>query len=221
MVEQPSVKIKHISLDVWNTLVKANPEYANARTKYLADRFRLDEEFVRQTYTKTKTWIDNFSEKTGVAPSVEGNVLMLMNNLNVFTDPYEIISEFRLAFAENQPIVIPEALEFVKLMRKNKITLSIGSNSNFISGNLINPWLDKTFGGFQFHISSDEAGVAKPSSSFFARVWRQSPAMSKDQIMHIGDNPMCDIFGAATFGFANGYISKPSDFNDIAKVILK
>ena len=109
------------------------------------------------------------------------------------------------------------------------ITVSIGSNSNFISGYTMHPWLNSRFDkAFQFGIYSDAIGVAKPFASFFGRVidgvyrlYGYENVLVRN-VMHVGDSELCDVFGPSQLGMQALLISDPKNlYNDVIKSITE
>ena len=68
---------------------------------------------------------------------------------------------------------------------------------------------------FDFLIFSDEINACKPSSHFFQQVFDHIN-VTKEAVLHIGDNPKADYQGARSFGFNALLITDPNyTINDI------
>lgn len=207
--------IHHFSFDVWNTLVKPNPAYAEARTARLAKLFDMDEYLVRHHYTNVKKWIDQHAIETGFAPSQANNIRMLMMTCGVHANPQTIANDFTFMFFEHPPIVLDETKEVLKELKKQGATLSIGSNSNFISGREMRKFLGDTFGYiFKFGVYSDLLERAKPSRAFFNEIIFNCD-VAANEIMHVGDHAVCDLQGAQNAGMHGLLLEKPEDIGKV------
>ncbi|WP_143534246.1 HAD family hydrolase [Rhizobium sullae] len=183
--------ISHISFDVWNTLVTANPGHAPMRTKFLATCFDREEAVVRNAYAEVKKWVNQHAIETGYAPSVSENIRLLMMRCNVQKDPGLIAKAFEHVFENCKPVVLDTTVRFVHSLAEDGYTLSIGSNSSFISGTTMHNFLESTFGCvFRFEIYSDLLGYAKPNEAFFNKIIG-SCGVAADNILHVGDDAIC------------------------------
>ncbi|MBY3102929.1 HAD-IA family hydrolase [Rhizobium laguerreae] len=206
--------ISHISFDVWNTLVTANPSHAMMRTKFLATCFDKEEEAVRNAYSEVKTWINQHAIETGYAPSLSENIRLLMMRCNVQKDPGLIAKAFEHVFENCKPVVLDTTVRFVHSLAENGYTLSIGSNSSFISGTTMHNFLESTFGCvFRFGIYSDLLGYAKPNEAFFNKIIK-SCGVAADNILHVGDDVICDLQGARSAGMRGALVGRSEDIQE-------
>ncbi|MCP5196355.1 MAG: HAD-IA family hydrolase [Gammaproteobacteria bacterium] len=60
---------------------------------------------------------------------------------------------------------------------------------------------------FAFSLNAIDVGAAKPESLMFDRA-RQRLAVQPDQIVHVGDDPEHDVFGAAQAGFRTVWVNR-------------
>lgn len=212
--------IKYASFDVWNTLVKANPEYAHQRTLRLSEFSGKSYDECKAAYTEVKTWIDDQTEKTGYAPTTLTSVYVLMQKLNIHADPNFVHSVFTTLFEAHPPTFIDGAIDTVKALQHRGIKIVIGSNSNFITGRAMHPFLERNLGVIEFGVYSDLLGVGKPSSKFFEEIWvRSKMARSFPEIIHIGDNFVADIKGGTEFGFQTFYVTKDSPIAGVVEYV--
>lgn len=209
--------IKHVSFDVWNTLVKPNPEFAKRRTRLLALSLGREEEFVRRAYTHVKGVVDTAAEHEGAAFSTPDVYALLFASCGLSVAP-ERASEIRLAiddiFREHPPIIVLSVVALMQWLRGRGVTTSIASNSNFVSGDVMHPFLEGTLSHrFELGIYSDRIMHGKPSPAFFDRVFEglreMSPTIDRAEVLHVGDHPLCDLRGAQAAGMHGLLIESP------------
>jgi putative hydrolase of the HAD superfamily len=198
--------IKHVSFDVWNTLIKPNPEFSLNRTKFIAIALNLDVEYVKHAYTKVKAFVDGCAENSDGAAFTTPEVYQLFfKALGVSVSP-GLAREIRLTidhmFIQYPPVLAADATDLMTWLADQQITTSIGSNSNFISGNVMHPFLERvTPRPFLYGVYSDLLVAAKPGSKFFDAVYEQillkhTELLDRANVLHVGDNPVCDVEGA-------------------------
>ena len=198
----------HISFDFWNTVATANQEYGRQRSIMLANIFGTTPEIAQSVYKKVKHELDQQAENLGIDEGREKNILKLCVAFGMKADegiiPLLIADRLNCLFADHPPIIEPELITALHEAKKRGITLSIGSNTAFINGRVLN----KTIIGslpFDFEVYSDNIGYSKPNPLFFeailmlAKICNSDIRTTKD-IVHIGDNPICDIDGASKAG---------------------
>jgi putative hydrolase of the HAD superfamily len=216
--------IKHVSFDVWNTIVKPNPEFASTRTKLIAIALNLDPDYVKTAYTKVKRFVDGCAENSdGAAFTTDEVYKLLFSSLHVPVSPglaREIRETVDELFKRFPPIIVPSVVTLFDYLRKQGITASIGSNSNFISGTVMHPYLQSVLGeraagdAYLFGVYSDLVVTAKPSKLFFdavafkTNVYRDD-SVARAEILHVGDNEICDVEGARRAGMHSLLIGSP------------
>lgn len=202
--------IKHISFDVWNTLVKPNKQFSIARNEMIAGVMELPVDTVREQYNETKTHLDRLAREHGLGCSTPQAWHQLIERVAVFNPDFNQWNSDILVrtlfggtfdrFVKHLPIVDVKTIESVRKLRSVGITLSIASNSNFLPGGVMQSFLEQTFGEhvFAFYVFSDEAGVAKPSFQFFRQV-KDQLTVPVSETLHVGDDPLydkaCETFG--------------------------
>jgi HAD superfamily hydrolase (TIGR01549 family) len=216
--------IQHVSFDVWNTLVKPNPQYAAARNQYLALLFDMPVDQVKAQYTKTKRFFDNAAETAGASTSIYGVFRRLVRHMDVVMTDYhisEIEKGCHALFRKYPPIVVPGIDDMLMALVNAGYTISIASNTNFISGKLMRQvvfnQLDATF---HFQLYSDEIGVSKPHPDFFssigihtteAQMGLENYGTLPKHILHVGDNLICDVEGATKAGMKALHVTDPDN----------
>lgn len=199
--------IAHVSLDVWNTLVRPNPTFATARAHLLSMMFGCTTEQVSKAYTKVKANI-NYGYMLGAlhsAPSTHRAYELLL--IAIGADPMKAVmirEMIERLFYEHPPTVVETASDLIAQLNKIGCGVSIGSNSNFISGSIMFPFLKAEIGDFDFGVFSDLIGMQKPSPMFFTHIvgsvntiFNSIPA---GDILHVGDDHECDEAGPNGIG---------------------
>jgi putative hydrolase of the HAD superfamily len=225
--------ITHISFDVWNTLIKPNPEFALARTKLIALALNLDEAYVKTAYTHVKRVVDGMAEREGKAYSTEEVYKLLFSSMCVSVSP-ALAKEIRLSVDELfrclPPTIGHGVREMLDWLTRSRITASIGSNSNYISGSVMLPWIESACSHqFAFSLFSDLELTAKPSKEFFELLYdhvnddrypetSHFPVQDPKQILHVGDNEICDVFGAQRCGMHGLLIVNPDTVAEQVKL---
>jgi putative hydrolase of the HAD superfamily len=219
--------IQHISFDVWNTIVKPNPEFAKYRTKFVAIALTLDEDFVKSAYTSVKSFVDGCAEKSdGAAFTTPEIYTQLFYKLGIKVSA-SLADEIRLTinelFKRYPPVIVDCVPNLFTWLREQGYTISIGSNSNFISGAVMHPFLEAQLGPLLYGVYSDLIVVAKPSIRFFDHVYEgvllhHHDVLDRAHILHVGDNPVCDVQGAHSAGMHGLLINGPGMLEDQVKL---
>lgn len=212
-------EIKHVSFDVWGTLISANSMYALRRTQLVSEMFHLDTAVVKKAYTETKSFVDTAAEKHGVAYSTDGVFSMFFDALNlpVPLGPQSRMlmrQHFEALFRTYAPTIHEDVTPLRIFLKNRGVTMSIGSNSNFISGTVMFPFLQSELNNmFDFGVFSDLDLVAKPDTEFFDRVVIEASKdrdLYRHEILHVGDSRICDGMGAFSSGLEYALIEHPS-----------
>lgn len=223
--------IKHVSFDVWNTLISANPEFAKARTQLLADFTDVDFSLAKHEYTKLKQKADNLSERNGLALPTPTLVRILLGSLLPGEPSQDLIRRYIMSmndlFIEHHPIMPQSVIDLIDELVSAGVTVSIGSNSNFISGKVMHPWINQAVGEkFSFGVYSDLVRVGKPSAAFFGHIIDEVRArrieVRNTEILHVGDSDRCDRWGASEIGMNALLISDSnSTYNAVINYLTK
>lgn len=213
-------KFQHLSFDVWNTLIVANPDYSAARTKYLAHRFDVNPNFAACVYTHMKRLADKAAEDFGHQFSTAHMYEVLVKAFDQKAGPevaIEVRHTLEYLFKEHPPIYDLALVQ--ALADRTKGSISILSNTNFITGSLLcetvfDKWQEAGV-SFCFKLFSDEYGVAKPSTQFFGLMKTQVMELYNsnhfNMVTHVGDNERCDIYGAEQAGVKSQFVRNPAD----------
>lgn len=219
--------IKHLSFDFWNTLGIANKTFARIRSEILSDFSESDgyfedkhnhtPEYCRAAYTAVKQEMDGY-ERNGAYFSTDTCYERLMDHLEIEL-PYHLMALMKAriwqAFVNFPPTILPETVAELKRLKAKGYTMSIGSNTNFIPGQVIIDCVLKQLEVFDFYIFSDAIGCSKPVYDFFAEVELGAHTLYDDshiklaEILHIGDSERFDKFGAEYYGMPAHLITGP------------
>jgi FMN phosphatase YigB (HAD superfamily) len=208
--------IKAISLDFWGTIAVFNPEYSRARTRLLAANFGLPEDEANARYKRVKSACDQEAEESGHAMTPLNAVSRLVKGTTIC--PVQLLEQLEQRAREFPPIMHPEIPAVLRRVQKNGIVVGISSNTNFLGGRLVQSFFNIPW---NFRVYSDELGVSKPSRHFFRtvrlRAERCASIDSASEILHIGDNSICDVAGAHGVGMMAELVKSPDDTVSILK----
>jgi putative hydrolase of the HAD superfamily len=207
---------KHISFDLWLTLIKSNPNYKSRRNQLFKDFFEIeyDIEIVSQKIRYYDVVCNSINEKTGKNIDTEDIYLLILSSLGYDINKLnkKILEEFykesEKIFFENEPVFInSHTHQIFNNLKNNGITMNVLSNTGFIIGKTLRLFLDKNNLGsfFDFQIYSDECNYSKPNVEIFNLVYDRITIKNKTpkrQVLHIGDNLIADCDGAKAFGFS-------------------
>ncbi len=204
--------IKHISLDVWQTLVHSNVYFRKKRNQLLANHFNIHKpfEFIEAAAKSRQAWCTRVNELVGKNIESSEIILMILYDCGVSLDtisPQQLAlfyNEMETLFLELPPILIQENLMLLLTDVKNRqITLSLLSNTGLIKGSTLNKFFDAIglSAHFDFELYSDEIGFSKPNKKAFDLIFEKAKELQNltpQQIVHIGDNEIADYRGALT-----------------------
>lgn len=221
------MKIKHISFDLWMTLIRSHPEFKLKRAELIADTFNIKnispkeiDSFIRSV----DNVFDRYNMISGKKLSANKMYRGLLQRLAPKNDTVSIETAIGLRkqadalFLEYCPVFMNDNIpQILSQLKDEGYILNLSSNTGFIEGETLRTTLTDLgiVQYFDFLIFSDEINASKPSSHFFQHVYNHIQA-SKEEILHIGDNPKADYQGAKNFGF-NALLITDSNYtiNDI------
>lgn len=223
--------IKHISFDLWLTLIKSHPEFRMKRAEYFCKEFNpfgLSSNEVLEIVKSIDKACDRLNEIQGSkvpAVSMYNRILKKMGiDSHHITKELteEIKSVIDKLFLELQPEFLnPTIMPMLTTLKDKGYTLNISSNTGFIECDIMVNTLKnmKIYEYFDFCIFSDEIAASKPSNSFYQHVYKESK-LEKKEILHIGDNYKADYEGAIKFGFNALHITNSQyTINDITNYL--
>lgn len=204
--------IKHISFDLWLTLIKSNPLFKHKRADFFAKKYNplgLSEDAVFNIIRRCDKASDRLNEFSGKKIETELMYKTILKRLGHKIDSIKSseLFEIKLAvnnlFYEHPPTLLNEQiLNILKQLKHEGYSLNISSNTGFIEGIYLKQCIHliDLFSHFDFLVFSDEINASKPSNRFFEEVFNQTK-VKKQEILHIGDNRIADYEGAIFFGF--------------------
>ena len=211
--------IRHLSCDLWGTLLLANKEFSEQRAAYLQNHY-----FKNQTVTQVSRAIqeigvraDTINMNVGISIQAEELYGELFRFFGIPSDRkmlegiIELVEEIFLQYPPH--LINVHLLEDLRYCLGH-VSLSIGSNTAFIKGRT----LVKSFQQygiddlFSFYVFSDEIGCSKPHKDFFASIYTNlDPNITIRQVAHIGDSERADLLGATAFGFQSAVVDLKKD----------
>jgi putative hydrolase of the HAD superfamily len=228
--------IKHISFDLWMTLIRTHPEYKRKRAELFCHFFSVDNlELVEKAIRKTDLMANHINETTG------GNIDALELYMMVLQEVHPDWKSFGIdalqsfyaktekLFSNYLPLAVDDSVTgALQMVSDSGITMNILSNTGFIKGNMLRKAIEQLGWAsyFTFTIFSDETGHSKPSTKMFQEVWTcvsmQNHTIEKNEVLHFGDNPFADVEGASKFGFSAALFSpKQSTFCQQIEMVIK
>lgn len=202
---------KVISFDLWNTLVKSNPEFAKARIEVLKKHTDKSEEQIKDILKDIKYSFDALVEKFGIQFDSSMLYNLLFDQLNIFcNDGIKrtcLKIELQDLFLEHLPTFYDEnTLDIIKKLKDKNYKLVIISNTLFIDGNYVNAAISRMglTNYFDKIVYSWSLGLSKPNPKIFEHSYLPFN-VNKDDIIHVGDNIRTDLYGATNYG-VKGYV---------------
>lgn len=213
-----------ISLDVWNTLISPNPNYAQARDAMFR-KMPFDFEAIKAVYREHKDGADRAAEERGEGLTSKATY----EKFALAIDPTGGLSPYRLQRALEQefiawaPVIRDDVVEALQEVSRAGVLLSIGSNTNFIRGAILHEAaLSKMRVSWAFQVFSDICAVSKPHSAFWGSVKAQAHAhgvIDPSEIVHVGDNKICDG-GCEAHGIRFAYTPNPEGLAPVLKGLI-
>ncbi len=212
---------QHYSFDLWLTLIRSNPAFKQERARYFFSHYNTRDkslEEIQQAFRQVDLMCNAINEKTGGNIDAEEMYLMVISAINdhrlsfhdididrIYTDMEELV--FR-----HLPEVYGSDTHRVlnQLRSKEAVTLNILSNTGFIKGSTLRKILAmiELESYFDFQLYSDELGWSKPCRQLFEKLLQtigetRRDGLHPERIIHVGDNPLADIRGAAAVGISS------------------
>lgn len=221
--------IKHISFDLWMTLIRSHPEFKLRRAQLIIDMFGLKDCRAHEIDTFVRKVDKVFDRKNMISGQKLSANKMYCKVLQKVLPQTEIVTEEKAIdlrkrsdelFVKYSPVFLNDDIKSILFgLNERGYTLNLSSNTGFVEGDILRSVLDKMgiLDCFHFLVFSDEINASKPSSHFFEVVHKQS-SVAKNEILHIGDNPKADYMGAKSFGFEALLITEDNyTLNDIRR----
>lgn len=226
--------VKHISFDLWLTLIKSHSAFKRERSNLLKRYFNVqqEEETVYNTVTRFDRLFNTINETTGGNAETSAIILAILDALGVNTQQVTrgqldgFYAEMETQFFNFPPVLLNDSIPgCLQQLQQSGITISILSNTAFIKGVTLRKFLEKAglSTSFHFQLYSDELGYSKPNIKVFDAMLQAvnniRPA-EKNEIIHIGDNPVADYQGALNAGIRAHIVnSNGSDWPELFREI--
>ena len=208
-------KYRHISFDLWLTLIRSNPEFKNKRNLLFKDYFNIDKpiEEVALAIRKFDILTNSINEKAGKNFDTFEIYYLILDALGIDIELYsnthltEFYSLTDALLMQYKPVLLHDHIpSLLEKLHGESITMNILSNTAFIKGSSLRKviahyGLDRYF---SFQLYSDETGFSKPSPNMYQCAYDEVlniGTIAKQEVLHIGDNIVSDYEGALNFGF--------------------
>lgn len=213
--------VRHVSFDLWLTLIKSNPVFKQKRDELLRSYFQIPHP-VEAVTARIRMWDLRFNainEASGKNIDADEMVLLILSDLDVDVKKItsammqEYYDTMEILFMQYHPVLYEEKLlEYLKQLTDKGMTLSLLSNTGFIKGFTLKKLLDKLEIAplLKFQVYSDEIAFSKPSKEAYRHVFDNIKAfntLDAGSILHIGDNENADLRGAQLQGMQSALIN--------------
>jgi len=211
--------IKHISFDLWLTLIKSHPQFKRKRAELIADKYNskgLDLSGIEVIIRTIDKDVDKHNETTGgKVPAKEMYYRILRKTCMeaddvLYSMAESLEKESNKLFHTYMPVMLNKnVILILRWLKDAGYTLNLGSNTGFVEADTLQTVLEDIglLQFFSFCVFSDEVKASKPSAAFFQEVYNKA-GLAKEEVLHIGDNPLTDYQGAKDFGFEALLITK-------------
>jgi putative hydrolase of the HAD superfamily len=208
-------QISAFSLDLWGTIIVANPVFSEKRLalfKQMSDRSEEDIKRVLKYYketfgdsdVKTETIFEGFKKDLAIPLSIE-----------------TIMNDYYALFYQNSPLLIEADIVEILIQIAQHYPLHLVSNTLVVKGTVLRDSLNKAhhniFTHFQSLTFSDEIGFAKPDAKIFDLAYQKMGDIPKSHVCHIGDNSKTDFDGAKAYGFQAILLEKSQKLGEILR----
>lgn len=220
-------KYKHISFDLWLTLIKSNPEFKSKRNLLFREFFEISKpiEEIAAVIRKFDVLTNSINEKAGRNFDTFEIYYLILDALGVDIENFskDNLNDFYLKteelLLEHKPLLLSDDIPaFLKSLKDKGITMNILSNTAFVKGKSLRKIIAH-YGledCFAFQLFSDETGFSKPCEEMYALAYEnilRIGAIAKEEVLHVGDNRVSDYNGAKHFGFG-AYLITNNHIND-------
>ncbi len=210
----------HYSFDLWLTLIKSNPAFKPARSRYFHQHFNRQGKSLEEViaaFRRIDLLGNSINECVGKNLEAEEMYLMVIHELNGESLPLREVdlpalnSAMEALVLEHHPILYSADVcdVLAQLQQRPGVTMNLLSNTGFIKGETLRKVLAKLLLDrfFCFQLYSDEVRLSKPAPAFFDMVVEgaekyRGEVLQRQQILHIGDNAFTDLAGAQKAGMA-------------------
>ena len=215
---QQGGRIQAVSLDIWGTILRSDPDFKPSRNALLRDALApaVDEAVFNEVMRTADRAADDESMRTGMDVGFTERVVLTLQHLGM-PAPADLAERVPALLAQQavlarehhpQPLHpdLPRAIaELAAVM-----PVAYTSNTGMLPGSLMRELLALAhFDSGLGEVFSNETGVAKPAAGIFDVTVRAIEALAdargfarpgRGEILHVGDNPIADLHGAQSAG---------------------
>lgn len=206
--------IRHLSLDLWLTLIRSNPRFKPARARLAIEQFGIaaTEEETLATFQHFDRLFNVINETTGRNLSVCEMLYIILDRLGVnanrlsMADLEAFYDRSEALFFDHPPQLLDAAIpDTLHRLREQGCTISLLSNTAFVLGRTLRKLMPHLGlrNCFDFQLYSDETGHSKPSPEAYELLYHRAQEvrpLQKCEILHAGDNRIADYDGARNAG---------------------
>ena len=195
------MQLRHVSLDIWNTLLRPRPSYGVLRSIMIAQHLGISEEHADEIYKQADKLVGLSGKPNGDALTHVCRMIFDAAHKSYVEDE---ITMFRLEmenlFLVNAPQICPQVVEEMHRIAGLGITFSVTSNVGLMNGLILRRVLSDQGLPLICHQFDDEIGWSKPAQPIFAKIVLNvtrvhGEAIDLESILHIGDDAVCDVGG--------------------------
>jgi putative hydrolase of the HAD superfamily len=203
--------VTFFSFDFWGTIVRPNPDFAQARNAMVYQALGCEEEGIPITsfstiFQQAKQETEALSEGQGRHVGFEERLGALCWRLGINFPPSKTIGGIRdghHALSTEYPAdLFSDGIgALLRDILTDGKTVGLISNTGMLDGSDINHLLElhDIDDCFSYKIFSNETGVAKPNPQAFYSLTAQA-GITTESVVHIGDNRRADYEGALSAG---------------------
>lgn len=205
---------QHISFDLWLTLIRSNPEYKYNRNILFKNYFNInfDLDVVSEKVRYYDVLCNSINERVGKNIDTFEMYLMILQSLDIDISKVDMNSLNKFyslsvkIFFKYKPVLInKDTVEIFNILINKGVSLSLLSNTGFIKGLTLKQYFKdiKLYDYFSFQIYSDECNISKPNNKVYNLLFDEVlkfKNITKQDILHIGDNQNADYYGASQYG---------------------
>jgi len=208
-------KYRHISFDLWLTLIKSNPEFKNKRNLLFKEHFNIHKSIdeVAVVIRRFDVLTNSINEKVCRNFNTYEIFYLILDALGGDINEYSsadldiFYSKTEDILMESKPLLLSDTIsDTIASLHKQGITMNILSNTAFIKGSSLRKIISH-YGltdYFAFQAYSDETGYSKPGFEMYEYAYNEILKLGpieKNEILHVGDNRISDYNGAKNYGF--------------------
>ncbi|WP_315821002.1 HAD family hydrolase [Paraflavitalea speifideaquila] len=208
---------KHISFDLWLTLIRSHKDFKKEKAKLFCAYFNLhqvDPDTVVKVFRQTDLLVNRINETVGKNVDSLEMYMLALDKLGIDMSAlrHGQLEEYyrqceKLFFQYPAQPLNGEVIPILAALKDRGFTISITSNTGYIKGRTLRKLMQNTgiAAYMDFQVYSDEVSASKPSPVIFEVMYKQATELhgghlSRRQVIHIGDNILTDVGGAKDFG---------------------